>query len=159
MIRSIKCCFCVSFDAFLVVHCLIVTCFSFVLRTKFASIVLFILNIVLVAKSGNISKLQSKSVDDKLYSLKEKKAWNRSITPFSTIIDDASTNIASYSNGDESHIPIESDYSYKMYIRIKYQCVECVRRWLFLRKYVFFIKICWSERYLDWSLQCSKSCC
>jgi len=63
------------------------------------------------------------------------------IAPYDTIIGYASTNVASYSNGNDSHTPEETDYLYKVYIGIKWQCVEFARRWLFLRKGCVFHQI------------------
>ena len=101
---------------------------------KFFLIALVVLNIVIYAKS--------EINDVKLYSS----------TPYNTIIGYASTNVASYSNGDGHHTPEESDYLYKVYIGLKWQCVEFARRWLFLRKGCVFHQIVgakdiWSEVY------------
>ncbi len=67
---------------------------------------------------------------------------NGSIAPYNTIIGYASTNVAFYSNGNNSHTPRKNRIIYtKVYIGIKLQCVEFARRWLFLHKGCVFHQI------------------
>jgi glutathionylspermidine amidase/synthetase len=63
------------------------------------------------------------------------------LAPYNTIVGYASTNVAAYSNGNDSHTPEESSYLYKVYTGIKWQCVEFARRWLFIRKGCVFHEI------------------
>ena len=58
---------------------------------------------------------------------------NGTIAPYNTIQGYASNNVPAYSNGDDHH-PEESNFLYKVYTGIKWQCVEFARRWLFIRK-------------------------
>ena len=106
--------------------------FSTRFQMKSFLIVIVIFNLFVYVESVNVSVL---------YKLKEKIIGNGSIAPYNTIIGYASTNVASYSNGDDHHTPIESDYLYKVYIGMKWQCVEFARRWLFLRKGCVFHEI------------------
>jgi hypothetical protein len=74
---------------------------------------------------------------------------NGTIAPFNAIQGYASTNVPAYSNGNDSH-PEESNYLYKVYTGIKWQCVEFARRWLFIRNGCVFHQIVgavdiWSE--------------
>ena len=46
----------------------------------------------------------------------------------------ASTNVPAYSNGNDSYISEEYHFLHKVYIGMKWQCVEYARRWIFIRK-------------------------
>lgn len=61
--------------------------------------------------------------------------------PYGTIIGYASSNVPSYSNGNDTYISYEENYLYGIYMGIKWQCVEYARRWLFLRKGCAFSSI------------------
>jgi glutathionylspermidine amidase/synthetase len=59
---------------------------------------------------------------------------NETSAPYGTITGYASTDVAAYSNGNDSYISDDSNYLYGVYMGIKWQCVEYARRWLFIRK-------------------------
>lgn len=54
--------------------------------------------------------------------------------PFGSICGYAPGGIPAYSNGSDSHYSSESHYRGKLFLGIKFQCVEFARRWLLYRK-------------------------
>ena len=76
-----------------------------------------------------------------LYTKSESRLHNRSIVPYNAIIGYASTNVVSYSKGNDSHAPGDSYCLYKVYTGIKWQCVEFACRCIFLRKGCVFHQI------------------
>ena len=54
--------------------------------------------------------------------------------PFDDILGIASDNVAAYSNGNDSYVSHVDSYLNKVYMGIKWQCVEYARRWTYLRK-------------------------
>ncbi|CAF3931766.1 unnamed protein product, partial [Rotaria sp. Silwood1] len=88
---------------------------------------------------------QSKGFSIKLsYSqlLKERQSSNdKKLAPYNSILGVASSNVAAYSNGNDSYISYEDSYLYGIYMGIKWQCVEYARRWTFLRKSSVFERV------------------
>ena len=59
---------------------------------------------------------------------------NTTNAPYGAITGYASTNVAAYSNGNDSYTSNEGYYLYGVYMGMKWQCVEYARRWIFTRK-------------------------
>ena len=66
--------------------------------------------------------------------LERRSVVREKLAPFNDIVGVASSNVAAYSNGNDSFYSNE-DYSlYGVYMGLKWQCVEYARRWTFVRK-------------------------
>jgi glutathionylspermidine amidase/synthetase len=73
-----------------------------------------------------------------LFSIDRQSVDTKKLAPYNEIVGVASSNVAAYSNGNDSYYSNESSYLYGIYMGLKWQCVEYARRWTFLRKSSLF---------------------
>jgi len=65
----------------------------------------------------------------------------KKLAPYNDIVGVGSSNVAAYSNGNDTYYSNENSYLYGTYMGLKWQCVEYARRWTFLRKSSVFASV------------------